>query len=72
VNVALSSPLLFVLEAFADAWGFPAAATLTVLNDDGSQAPVAASALTTGSQVLPSMHKDKLKPAELNSPCMDG
>ncbi len=70
--MALSSPLLFVLEAFADAWGFPVAATLTMLNDDGSQASVAASALTTGSQVLPSMRNHKLKPAKLNSPYMDG
>ena len=39
-----------MVEAFADAWGFPAAAMLTVLNADGSQSAVPASELSVGSQ----------------------
>ena len=55
VNVALSDPLSFVLEAFIDAWGFPADAMLTMLSKDGSQSSVAAIDLAVGSQVR-SMH----------------
>ena len=51
VNVALSEPLSFVLEAFEDAWGFPADAMLTVLGKDGSQSSVAAINLAIGNQV---------------------
>jgi hypothetical protein len=50
ISTALAAPLSFVVEAFADAWGFPAAAMLTVLNADGSQSAVPASELSVGSQ----------------------
>lgn len=49
--MALSEPLSFVLEAFEDAWGFPADAILTVLSKDGSQSSVAAINLAVGNQV---------------------
>ena len=51
ISTALAAPLAFVVEAFADAWGFPAAAMVTVLNADGSQSAVPASELSVGSQV---------------------
>ena len=48
--MALSDPLSFVLEAFEDAWGFPAGAMLTVLSN-GSQSSVAAADLAVGDRV---------------------
>ena len=59
VNVVLSKPLAFVLEAFEDAWGFPAGAILTVLSKDGSQASVAAIDLAVGNQVQSMGPKNK-------------
>ena len=60
VSTAHAAPLAVVVQAFADAWGFPAAAALTVLNIDGSQSSVLASELTVGSQArTPSIHAGK-------------
>ena len=57
--MALSEPMSFVLEAFEDAWGFPADAVLTVLGKDGSQASVAAIDLAMGNQVQSMVPKGK-------------